>query len=528
MRIPFDSLCLTAVVTELQQWIGARVQGVRQPDSLTLVIGLYAGKEVGLLLSADAEYARAHLVNRRPGKMAEPPAFGLEVRRRIDGARLVSAKQWGLDRVLDLVFEGAEGRYAFIAELMGKHSNLILVGEDGKVVAAAKWMGAGKTRRPILPNQPYLPPPFEPRPPLLDAKPGDDLRDFEGASPLVQRLIAATSLEDVQARWRERAFQPVYCAGVGAYPLSLAALGVAEVPRESISQALEQHFEEATQRRSIDQRRQGLLTQLRRVALAREVALASLEEAADAANRAGQLQERGQIILAYASSIPEGASEAQVWDFVGNPLTVRLDPELTAAENANKLFDKAKRAKGGAAMVAEQRVRLGQDLAALQTAIKKVEDAERLSDLEDIANEAEKRRWLHHQPLPTTVKSERPYQGHAIRELVAPGGWKVLYGENAESNDYLTLRLGKPNDWWLHVRGGVSAHVILFTQNQPEKVSRDALLFAAKIAVRNSPSKHSGYVPVDYCLKKYVRRPKGAPHGTVTYTHEKTLHVEND
>ena len=179
-------------------------------------------------------------------------------------------------------------------------------------------------------------------------------------------------------------------------------------------------------------------------------------------------------------------------------------------------------------MVAEQTVRLTEDLAALRTAIKRVEDSARLDDLEDIAAEAERRRWLHHQPLPTTVKSERPYQGHSIRELVAPGGWKVLYGENAESNDYLTLRLGKPNDWWLHVRGGVSAHVILFTQNQPEKVSRDALLFAAKIAVRNSPSKHSGYVPVDYCLKKYVRRPKGAPLGTVTYTHEKTLHVEND
>ena len=88
MRIPFDSLCLTAVVAELQPWIGARVQGVRQPDALTLVIGLYAGKETGLLLSADAEYARAHLVTRRPGKMAEPPAFGLEVRRRLDGARL--------------------------------------------------------------------------------------------------------------------------------------------------------------------------------------------------------------------------------------------------------------------------------------------------------------------------------------------------------------------------------------------------------------------------------------------------------
>ena len=526
MRIPFDSLCLTAVVAEIEPWIGARVQGVRQPDALTIVIGLYAGKEIGLLLSADAELARAHLVTRRPTKMAEPPAFGLEVRRRLDGARLVSARQKGLDRILVLSFETAEGPLSLIAELMGKHSNLLLMDAEGKVVAAAKWMGAGKTKRPILPNHAYVPPPFDPKPPFLDAKPGDDLRDFEGVSPFLIKLIEATSLEEIQAKCRKKDFSPIYSEGNGAYPISVAPLGLPEVSRASISQALEQHFESAALTRTLEHRRLGLLSQLRRIALAREVALASLEEAKDAAARAGDLQQRGQILLAYAASIPEGATQADVWDFAGEPMTIRLNPELSVLENANRLFDKAKRAKSGAAMVAEQLQRLGEDLALLRIAIKRAEDATRLDDLDDLAEEADRRRWLHHQPLPTQVKSERPFQGHSIRELVAPGGWKVLYGENSESNDYLTLRLGKPNDWWLHVRGAVSAHVILFTQNHPEKVSREALLFAAKIAVRNSKSKHSGYVPVDYCLKKYVRRPRGAPLGTVTYTHEKTLHVE--
>ena len=114
-----------------------------------------------------------------------------------------------------------------------------------------------------------------------------------------------------------------------------------------------------------------------------------------------------------------------------------------------------------------------------------------------------------------------PYQGHKIRELQGPGGWRVLYGENATSNDYLTTKVAKPNDWWLHVRSGTSTHVIIPTANHPEKVSREALEYAAKIAVMNSTSKHSSYVPVDYTLKKYVRKPRGSAVGLAVYDHEK-------
>jgi predicted ribosome quality control (RQC) complex YloA/Tae2 family protein len=104
----------------------------------------------------------------------------------------------------------------------------------------------------------------------------------------------------------------------------------------------------------------------------------------------------------------------------------------------------------------------------------------------------------------------------------------ILYGENSESNDYLTLRVAKGNDWWLHVRGHTSAHVIIRTGGKPESVSREAMLFAAKVAVQHSPQKHAGFVAVDYTLKKYVRKPRGAAKGTALYTHEKTLHVEGD
>jgi predicted ribosome quality control (RQC) complex YloA/Tae2 family protein len=157
----------------------------------------------------------------------------------------------------------------------------------------------------------------------------------------------------------------------------------------------------------------------------------------------------------------------------------------------------------------------------------RLEDAEQPPEVAEIKTEAQRRHWLTEQTHGTRPE-ERPYGGKRVRELLSPSGYKVLYGENSEANDHLTMRVAKPRDWWLHVRGAVSTHVVLQSQGAPEKVQKPDLLFAAKIAVRHSPSKHSGLVAVDYTQRRYVRKPKGAAAGFVTYTHEKTLHIETD
>jgi predicted ribosome quality control (RQC) complex YloA/Tae2 family protein len=239
------------------------------------------------------------------------------------------------------------------------------------------------------------------------------------------------------------------------------------------------------------------------------------------------MQLMGELILAHAYSMAPGAKVLETQDYEGNPLAVKLNPELTPLENAQRYFDKAKKAKAGSATVNEQIQRISTDLAAIDSILLNLEEAESLDQIKDLQAESRKRNWLHQQRAPTTKKEERPYEGHRIRELLGPQGLKILYGETATANDYLTLRVAKQNDYWLHIRAGVSAHVIIQTGNHPEKVSRETLMFAAKIAVQNSPQKHAGYVPVDYTLKKYVRKPKGAPVGTALYTHEKTLHVES-
>jgi predicted ribosome quality control (RQC) complex YloA/Tae2 family protein len=306
----------------------------------------------------------------------------------------------------------------------------------------------------------------------------------------------------------------------------VAALGLPEFPRASISVALEQHYAQAIPAHEADALRASLLAQLRRVSLAREVALADLEQAYSAGEKAGKWQRYGELLLAYRPVIFEGATSVAAWDYDGSEIEIKVAPDLDFKENANRYFERAKKAKGRMGIVRDQIGRLGKDRDAIEGLIERVEGAIRLDDLRALQDEAREHRWLTQQAPPAKSKEDRPYEGHRIRELSAPGGWTILYGENAEANDYLTLRVAKPDDWWIHVRGATSAHVVIVTRKQPDRVQRETLEFAAKVAVQNSPSKHAGYVPVDYTLRKYVRKPRGAAKGSALYTHEKTLHVD--
>ncbi|MEA2554427.1 MAG: hypothetical protein QOJ65_2603 [Fimbriimonadaceae bacterium] len=532
VRIPFDSLTLAAVVAEAQAYVGGKVQKVWQADDLTVALAFYRdGKEAVFQISAHPVFARAHFITRRPTNAQPLPGLATALRARVDGSRVMAIKQIDLDRVIHIEFEGRDGRHTLVAEMMGKHSNIMLLDGDRRVIAAAKWVGKSKSVRPIQANRVYEPPPFTPKPSFLEATDAQSPKDYQGVSPFLGKLIEArgpNGLAEIQEAVKAERFTPVLAVGHGAYPLSVAALGVEEAPRPSISLALEQHFDTAIRDDRIHTLRESLLGQLKRVLLAREVALNELRQTADAAKRAGEVQLMGELILAYGSTLPESASTLEAEDYEGRMLSIKLDPEKTYLENAQTYFEKAKHSKAREGTVKDQMARMAEDHAAVSSLMSRIETEERFDRLEDLREEAKKKRWLHDTAVSGKKKEDRPFEGNRVRELLGPSGFTVLYGENAEANDYLLVRVAKPNDYWLHIRGSQSAHVVVVTNNHPEKVSREVLMYAAKIAVQHSPSKHSGYVPVDYTLRKYVRKPKGAAKGTALYTHEKTLHVEGD
>lgn len=505
-QIQFEAITLAAVCAELQEIVGAKLQGVRQPNDDTIVLELFSrGQSYQLLVSAHPEFFRVYFTTRKPRNLQNPPQFCSALRANLIGLHLEQVMMVGSDRVLRLDF----GDWKLIAELMGKHSNIILVNANNTVLGAAKWVGKAKSKRPIQPQQKYE------KPPVMRGT--GDASDFKKPP---------RSVEPRQPVKDATKWNPGFSASAGAYPFDLSDQYLDWRSFDSISYALENYYLVEIQRRELESKRSWLLSQLERVLLAREVALSSLIEARETGGKAAGWQRQGELLLAYATNIEEGAEQAHVWDYDGNELTIKLDPELSAKDNALKLFDKAKRAKGRQSQVSEQIERIRESASQLEAAIVQTQEAKTLPMLEELEDEVRKNRWLHEQPVAKGGVIERPYEGHKVRDLLGPSNYKILYGETAEANDYLTLRVAKSNDYWLHVRGHTSAHVVVQTHNQPEKVSKEVLMAAAKVAVQNSNQKHAGYVAVDYTLKKYVRKPKGAPKGTALYVNEKTLHVE--
>lgn len=494
MRIPYDSLCLRAVAEELQPWVGSRVRKVRALGQLAVVLELRGPGDAMFLLTADPQRSRAHFVTRMP--QAESTPFGQILRKRIEGMRLVEARQIGGDRILELAFSNGT---RLVSELMGKHANVVLIEPDGRATGAMKWVGRSRSVRPVLPGQPYEGPPA-----ISDAP-----------SPFARKLVeargAALTVDG-----------PVFAPGSGAYPTSVAALGLQEFSRSTYSIAAEQAFSADETSDRLEARRRGLRTQLERVRLSREAAVADLKAAEERGDHADEEIRRGEVLMAGRPVLVEGQTDVEVRDFEGQWVRIAIDPTLTVVENAERIFARAKRARRRLEEVRDRLATMRMDLDAVAATLEELESANdaRLDGLEERAG---KKGWLHRARTPA---EEREPRGPRIGEVEGPRGIRILYGETAEANDHLVTRIAKPNDYWLHVRGATSSHVIVVTDGKPEKIARDQLEYAAKIAAQRSAQKHSRLVAVDYTLRKYVRKSKGAAPGSVTYEREKTLHVE--
>ncbi len=523
-RIAYDSITLFACLHEIRKFIGFRVQKFSQIEEQTLAMELFNGKVGWIIFGWGAESFRLHQAIRPQANLPRGPLCK-ELFTILNEAVLISVEQMGCDRIARIKFEAQNGReYRLVLELMGKHSNFMIIDESNLVHVAGKFLGAKQTRRPVLPMQKYLPAFEQSNLNLWNAQ-NDELTTAEGCSPYIKELLAE-GLDWDQAKSNLKAIKtedfPAQISIRGVHPLNQDQDATQS---QSIGLALQKLYEDRYNRSEFDQLQRLLRTQLERAILARETSLYGLIEAENTAHQAPQLQLYGELILAYQGMVKEGDKELDAFDYEGNSVQIPLDSELSTKENAQKLFVKAKKAKNRLSEVEGQKERISNDLANLKVTHSQVTNAISRDDLVMAQKVAQAERWLVIQTVYSKDLSERPFEGHSIKIHHAPKGYEVLVGENAESNDYLTIRVAKPGDWWLHVRGGPSAHVIIRTNGKPESTPKEVLEFAAIIVVKNSPQKHGTYVPVDYTQKRYVRRMKGGKPGLVHYTHEKTLHV---
>lgn len=558
--IPFDTFTLTAVAAELRRaLLDATVQKVQQPSPHELSLALFGRQGAHrLLLSADPRNYRVHLTQTRQESPVNAPGFCQVCRKYLSGARLNQIALPRFDRVLRFVFRAHDSEeVTLVAELMGRNANLVLLSGAG-IVRGVLRPTPPDSLRPLRAGQAYADPPGygeKPDPLALDDEQidaslnegaGASLTEvFSGIGPFAAGEIraraesgsTATALAELMEAVRAERFAPhsvVDAAGNTDGVWAFAPLTVPSdrrFPRESISVALDtfhatrlRHGAEATERGE-------LAKALARETAFRERELTSARATRAEAARADQYEQTGNLLLANLGNVAGGAASVTLPDLYGDgsSRTITLDPKRSPQENARGYFERARKARD-AADYAEGRIEdLQEELATLA---RLTADLERAENAEEVAEIRRALTGLAGEKRAGSVAgakraaAAKAFNGHRVRTFLLDG-CELLVGETAEANDYLTTRVAAPTDLWLHVRAGTGAHGILRTSGKGGSVPEPVVRRAAEIVAARSGSsvKHARLVAVDVVEKRYVRKPRGAKPGLVTYARERTFDV---
>ena len=577
--MPLDALCLSGVVHELQNALsGAKIDKIYQPgrDEVVLALRAPAGN-VKLLLSANPSHPRAHLTQISRENPDKPPMFCMLLRKHLSGARLLELVQPPMERVVDLRLEaldelGDRVERRLVLEAMGRHSNLILLDGEGRIMDCLRRVDSDMSaRRQVLPGLFYRLPPAQEKldPSSLDraalesalaAAPEESQADqwlldtFGGLSPLICRELAfraggATDarlhqmgeggrsrlldeLEGLLRSVQENSFTPVMLEKEGHpsdftfQPISQYGPAVSCVPFPSFSALLDRFYEQRENQERVRQRGQDLIRSVTnaRDRAARKIGLQEQELAATRDRE--RLRQFGDIITSNLHAMEKGMSRLTAADFYDPEcpqIHIPLDPILTPQQNAAKYYKEYNKAKTAESILTLQLEKGRRDLDYLNSVLEAIALAEGERDLQEIRQELTDTGYLRR---PSKARDRGKRVASKPMEFRSSSGLRISVGKNNTQNDLLTTKQAFKSDLWFHTQKIHGSHVILWTEGgQPDLTS---IQEAAQLAAWFSQGRESGKVAVDYTPVKYVKKPGGARPGMVVYTTYETAYVAPD
>ena len=269
-----------------------------------------------------------------------------------------------------------------------------------------------------------------------------------------------------------------------------------------------------------------LLQQIDRVTRRMERSLAKMAEETSKASRADQYERFGSLVMANLGALTKGMPTLEcedMFDPTRPALRIPLERALSPSQNAQRYFTKAKKARTALSDTALRRAELEKELLQAQGLRLAFEGAESREDLKScVADHRSQLKKLGISPLSGSGEEDRV----PFRVFVVAGGFTVWAGKSSENNDLLTMKHARPNDLWFHARGSGGSHVVLRFGTGKGEISKRAIEESASIAAYYSKMKNASTVPVAMTQRKYIRKPKGAPPGTVIVEREKVLFVE--
>ncbi len=568
-----DGAFLHIVRNELMPLIGSRVDKVYQPSREEIVVSLRTLHDGAkkLIFSANSMSARVNLTTAAFENPQQPPMLCMLLRKHLGGGRLSDIRQDGLERILYFDFEctneiGDAVTNTLITEIMGRHSNIILV-RDGRVIDSVKRVtdDISSVRR-VLPNIEYETPPREDRLCLTECSADDVLAAIadsperlskkltavlEGVSPIFARECAYYAAKDVDAVCCELTDSAKdrlrFILGKAKKALDGDAeftvvselngrkkdfcfinieqysTGMLISHCGSANELLDSFFAAADKTERTKQRAHDLLKLLMNAyeRVSRKLELQK-KELAECGERE-VFRVCGDLLNANIYRLEKGMTKVTLEDFyTGEAREITLDARLTPAQNAQKYYTEYRKLDTAEKMLTDLIAKGQQELIYIDSVFDAVSRTDSEADLAEIRRELREQGYLR-----GGVRADEK-----VKKLSEPlkfrssDGFDILVGRNNRQNDQLTLKTAKATDIWLHTQGLAGSHVIIRTEGK--EVPEQTLFEAAMLAAYHSKGRESSQVPVDYTAVKFVKKPAGAKPGMVIFTNNRTLFVAPD
>ncbi|MBQ4425839.1 MAG: NFACT family protein [Lachnospiraceae bacterium] len=560
----FDGITVAALVHELQSVLaGGRIARIAEPEAneILLTVKTSSGQQ-RLILCADPSLPLAYLASAGKPSPLQAPSFLMLLRKHLAGGRILSVTQPDLERVIRIEIEhldelGDTCRKFLILELMGKHSNLIFVNEEGMILDAVRHVSGGVSSvREVLPGRPYfIPNTREKHSPLaLDEAafsallaekhaPAEKALNelLTGISPLIageisrlagldgsetaaelsaaERLRLFEALSEVLSPVREGAYSPrIYYHGgklIDFSPIPLSVYAQEEaVLFPSVSAMLEAFYAERSSAGRIRQKSADLrhiLTQsLERCSKKRDIQQKQLKDT----EKRDKYRLYGELIRAYGYGLEPGAKELVCENYYNNNEEIRipLDETLNAQENAQKYFERYQKLRRTFDATTAQLAETDSELAYLRSVESALALAESEQDLAGIKAELAETGWIRRSGGKKGEKQPKP--GKPLHYRSAEG-FDYYVGKNNIQNEELSFRFASGNDWWFHIKTLPGSHVIVKTGGR--ELSDKGFEEAAALAAWYSSAPRDGKAEVDYTRRKELKKPAHYRPGMVIY-----------
>jgi len=560
-----DGVLLNCILLELKEEItGGRIDKIFQPEKDEIHIGVRSKKQNHkILISASSNYPRIHLTRSQKNNPLVPPVFCMVLRKHLQGGRIVDIKQPDFERILIFYIESRDelgdlSIKRLIVEIMGRHSNIILVDEHDLIIDSVKRITEEISRvRQVLPGMPYqFPPSQNKRNPLLqDPTSIGEIVDFSdnskkmaralqnsftGVSKITAQEIAhgggtqdlAKSFQIFFDRVKDLDFEATLLKDNTGRPVD-----VFPFPYHQYDLDLQQGFDSASEaleiffdmRDRIDRGRQRSSHLLKVVTTNLERAQKKQGLLLDEYNKAQNSEQYrlfGELITANLYQIPRMAEKVELvnyYDPEGGLVEIALDKSKTPSQNAQAYFKKYNKAKNALIMIDKQLKETEAEIQYLEMQLDNLDKCTEESEINEIRQELVQEGYIRQR---STKKDSRKTPPSKPYHFISSDGFDIYVGKNNIQNDRLTLKTAEPEDLWLHTKDIPGSHVIV--KSQGRELAEQTLLEAGILAAYFSKAKNSTKVPVDYCPRKNVRKPSGAKPGMVIYDHYSTMFVTPD